>query len=254
MAWEIIYLLRTARYFLNSCFVFCFFVFLLFRLAAEPKTGTKLNHKAHSCFAFSSQSSSIFIVALKFSQWETYSLRVHDSYKHQFTRSIIWRERHKTAERVAVFMGKRVEKPLLSLICHKVDLWVCAVRLLFGLCIDSSHAHRFHKASHCPYSTSALSANERNCIFILWNLEIYWTLAAFSLQMCAHLCLNYANVKKKKRDNFVIAVFWHAWMTFYELCDAVRPQVEPAVHCSKITKTNHDAPTASCCCLCGFRL
>ena len=92
-----------------------------------------------------------FIIALKFSQRETYSLRVHDSYKHQLTRSIIWRERHKPAERVAVFMGKRVEKPLLSLICHKGDLWVCALRTLYSLCIDSSRAHG---ARSKPDSTS----------------------------------------------------------------------------------------------------
>lgn len=43
-------------------------------------------------------------------------------------------------------MGKRVEKPLLSLICHKGDLWVCYVRTLLRLCIDSSHADRLHEA------------------------------------------------------------------------------------------------------------
>lgn len=99
-----------------------------------------------------------FEVQLDHSQWETYSLLVRDSYKHQLTHSAVSGERHKPAERVAVFMGKRVEKPLLSLICHKGDLCACDVRTLFGVCIDSSHAAqraRFHISGHrIRYETS----------------------------------------------------------------------------------------------------
>lgn len=60
-------------------------------------------------------------------------------------------ERHKAAERVAVFMGKRVEKPSLSLICHKGGFMAaCDVRTLFWLCIDSSRVDRLGAASQTP--------------------------------------------------------------------------------------------------------
>lgn len=60
-------------------------------------------------------------------------------------------ERHKAAERVAVFMSKRVEKPSLSLICHKGGfIALCDVRTLFWLCIDSSRVDRLDAASQTP--------------------------------------------------------------------------------------------------------
>lgn len=100
-------------------------------------------HKSHTAvfpfYYFQRLFSYCFEVELDHRQSETYSPLV---YKHQLTHSIIWRERRKPAERVAVFMGKLVEKPLLSLICHKGDLCVCYVRALLILCIDSSCAER----------------------------------------------------------------------------------------------------------------
>lgn len=60
-------------------------------------------------------------------------------------------ERHKAAERVAVFMGKRVEKASLSLICHKGGFMAaCDVRTLFWPCIDSSRVDRLGAGSQTP--------------------------------------------------------------------------------------------------------
>ena len=62
------------------------------------------------------------------------------------SRPIFRGEEHKPAERAAVFIGKRVEKPFLFLICHKGDLRPCDVRTLLRLCINSSHADRLREA------------------------------------------------------------------------------------------------------------
>lgn len=109
----------------------------------------KSYHTQLLCFSITERL--YFLIALKFS-WTAASKRhihcwsvtaINISSPIPSSRE---RARHKPAERVAVFMGKRVEKPLLSLICHKGDLWVCDVRTLFRLCIDSSRAGRRREA------------------------------------------------------------------------------------------------------------
>lgn len=118
----------------------------LFSSRSTTANGAQLNHTARSCFALPLKTAlSFFFSALKFS-WTAASQRrvrryssaginigspVPSSLERQ-------RERHKQAHCTAVFMGKRVEKPSLALICPKWDLWQC-VKIL---CIDSSHADR----------------------------------------------------------------------------------------------------------------